>query len=422
MERTDVTFEDLGVIEPIRRRLSSRGVNRPFEIQALVLPDALAGRDILGKAKTGSGKTLAFGIPLVQRMQPGAKGTQGLVLVPTRELCSQVADEVRAISPKSARVLAAYGGVGLREHIEQAPHAHIIVATPGRLIDLLERRVADLSNAHILVIDEADRMADMGFLPQVTTILRHVPDDRQTMLFSATLDHQIFGLIAQTDEPARHEVADKQQTVDSVEHHLFEVHPMDKVEVLKAIVSSAPGLSLVFTRTKRGCDRLAGELKDGGVNATAIHGDLGQGAREQALKRFEGGKVDVLVATDVAARGLDIDDIARVINYDPPEDHKAYVHRVGRTARAGRSGVGITLATWEQRDEVELMARRLNLHPHIVEIFSSDERLGRLGTGEVVGAMPREDEDAEAVGVGAAAARKFGARRRGGGGGRRRRR
>jgi superfamily II DNA/RNA helicase len=404
---TDLTFASLGVIEPIDQRLRARGITTPFAIQTLALADAIAGRDILGKAKTGSGKTLAFAIPLVQRMRPGTKGTQALVLVPTRELCSQVADEIRAISSSKARILAAYGGAGLGRHIEQAPSAHIIVATPGRLIDLLQRKAADLGRVHILVIDEADRMADMGFLPQVAKILPHIPRERQTMLFSATLDGEIMGLIAQTRDPIRHEVAESMPTVESVEHHLFEVHHMDKLDVLVALLRAPRRLTLVFTRTKRGCDKLAKQLRDAGVKASAIHGDMAQSAREKALESFESGRIDVLVATDVAARGLDIEGISQVVNFDPPEDHKAYIHRVGRTARAGASGVGITLATFQQREDVERMARRLKLHPHIVEVFSSDPRLGRVGTGEVEGARHVPDEDlAEAVGAGAGARSK----------------
>jgi superfamily II DNA/RNA helicase len=422
VERRDVTFADLGVADPIVRRLESRGITEPFEIQSLVMRDALEGRDILGKAKTGSGKTLAFGVPMVQRMKPGAHGTQALVLVPTRELCSQVAEEISKISGKNARILAAYGGAGLHRHIEEAPKAHIIVATPGRLIDLIERGAAKLGGVHILVIDEADRMADMGFLPQVASILRHVPRDRQTMLFSATLDHQIVGLISQTRDPVRHEVDEKAPTVEGVEHHLFEVHQMDKDDVLIALLKGPRGRTLVFNRTKRGCDKLAERLNKAGVKAGAIHGDLAQSQREKALERFENGEVNVLCATDVAARGLDIENITHVVNYDPPEDHKAYLHRVGRTARAGRSGVGITLATWEQRVEVERMARALRLNPHIVEVYSSDPRLQQVGTGTFRGV-----ETVEAVPEGPAAtttgayARLSRTRRGGGGGGRRRR-
>jgi superfamily II DNA/RNA helicase len=406
----------LGVDDSIVQRLKQRDIHEPFPIQAEVIPDALDGRDILGKAKTGSGKTLAFGIPIVQRMRRDVEGTQALVLVPTRELASQVTEDLVSIAPRKTKILATYGGAGLGRHIQEAPSAQIIVATPGRLIDLLDRKAADLSKLHILVFDEADRMADMGFLPQVTNILRHVPRQRQTMLFSATLDHQIMGLISQTHDPLRFEIADRMQTVEGLEHHLFEVHQMDKTDVLVALLKGPHGLTLVFTRTKHTCGRLARALTDAGVKAEAIHGDRTQSERERSLRRFESGEVDVLVATDVAARGLDIDNVTLVVNYDPPEDHKAYVHRVGRTARAGKTGVAVTLATWEQRTDVERMAKRLRLTPHIVEVFSSDPMLQKVGTEEVIGNPPAPEEEDKPPTAGA-----YAALRRSRGRGRRRR-
>ncbi len=414
MTETSPTFSALGVDDEIVQRLKQRGIEIPFPIQAEAIPDALAGRDILGKAKTGSGKTLAFTIPMVQRFRTDVQGTQALVLVPTRELCAQVLEDVRSISPRKIRVLAVYGGTGLKSNIEQAPRAQLIVATPGRLIDLIERKAADLSKVHMLVFDEADRMADMGFLPQVSTILRHVPRERQTMLFSATLDHQIMGLISQTQDPLRFEITDRQPTVEGLEHHLFEVHQMDRTDVLVSLLRGPHGLTLVFTRTKRGCARLAQALNDAGVKAEAIHGDRTQSDRERSLKRFETGDVDVLVATDVAARGLDIEGVTLVVNYDPPEDHKAYVHRVGRTARAGKTGVAVTFATWEQRTDVERMAKRLNLSPHIVEVFSTDPILQKVGTDEVEGMPPAPDEPDRPASAGAYAAlrRSRGPRRR----------
>jgi superfamily II DNA/RNA helicase len=419
MATHELTFADLGVDKRIVDRLAARDILLPFEIQQIVIPDALEGRDILGKAKTGSGKTLAFGIPLVQGLRSGTKGTQGLVLVPTRELASQVTEDLQSIAPKGTKVLATYGGAGLKQHIQQAPTAKVIVATPGRLIDLLERKAAKLDNVHMLVIDEADRMADMGFMPQVAHILRHVPTERQTMLFSATLDQQIMGLISQTQNAARHEVVDRMQTVEGLEHHLLEVHQMDKTDIVIALLKGPHGLTLVFTATKFGCQRLAEALRKAGVKAEAIHGDRSQAERERSLKRFETREVDVLVATDVAARGLDIEGITLVVNYDPPNDHKAYVHRVGRTARAGREGVAVTLATWEQRSDVERMARILKLTPHIVEVFSSDPRLQQVGTADFAGAPPAPETDAGPATAGAYARL---ARRRGGGGGGRRRR
>jgi superfamily II DNA/RNA helicase len=417
MTTDTLTFADLGVDKRIIERLDARDITSPFEIQQLVIPDALSGRDVLGKAKTGSGKTLAFAIPIVQCLNTTTKGTQALVLVPTRELCAQVVEDIESIAAPKTRILAAYGGTGMRRNIEQAPRAQIIVATPGRLIDLIDRKLANLSEVHILVIDEADRMADMGFMPQVSQILRNVPRERQTMLFSATLDQQIMGLISQTQDPTRHEIVDRVPTVESLEHHLFEVHQMDKTEVLVALLKGPHGLTLVFTKTKFGCSRLAAALRDAGVKAEAIHGDRTQAERERSLQRFETGDVDVLVATDVAARGLDIDGVTLVVNYDPPSDHKGYVHRVGRTARAGRTGVAVTFATWEQRSEVERMARMLKLTPHVVEVLSSDPRLQQVGTTEFAGAPPAPESDDRPATAGAYA--KL-ARRRGGGGRRRR--
>lgn len=411
------SFASLGVAQPIVERLVERGITAPFPIQAEAIPDALDGRDILGKAKTGSGKTLAFAIPLVQRMRPDIQGTQALVLVPTRELCSQVEEDVQSISPVKIKVLAVYGGAGMQRHLKEARAAQIIVATPGRLIDLLERKAADLSKVHMLVFDEADRMADMGFLPQVTTILRHLPRERQTMLFSATLDHEIIGLISQTHDPLRFEIADRMQTVEGLEHHFFELHHLDKTDVLTALLKGPHGLTLVFTRTKRDCARLAELLQQAGVKAEAIHGDRTQQERERSLQKFESGEVDVLVATDVAARGLDIDGVTLVVNYDPPSDHKAYVHRVGRTARAGKTGVAVTFATWQQRSEIEHMARLLKLTPHIVEMFSNDPRLAKVGTDEVEGAQPAPEGDDRPATAGLYARL---AKRRGGGGRRRR--
>jgi superfamily II DNA/RNA helicase len=417
MSDNNHSFKELGASDEVSQRLRARGIETPFEIQALVIPDAIQGRDILGKAKTGSGKTLAFGIPIVQRLRTGVKGTQALVLVPTRELCVQVAEDIRSISPNQIKVLAVYGGTGMSQQMKEARGADVISATPGRLIDLLERKAADLSKLHILVIDEADRMADMGFLPQVAQILRQVPRERQTMLFSATLDQQIMGLISQTADAIRHEITDSTPTVEGLEHHLFEVHSMDKTDVLVSLLQGPHGLTLVFTQTKRECSRLTQRLTEAGVKAEAIHGDRTQSDRERSLKRFETGQIDVLVATDVAARGLDIDNVTLVVNYDPPNDHKAYVHRVGRTARAGRTGVAVTFATWQQRSEVERMARMLRLTPHIVEMFSSDPRLQQVGTEEMTGAPPAAEEPDKPPAAGAYARLS---RRRGGGGRRRR--
>jgi superfamily II DNA/RNA helicase len=389
------TFAALGAPTGVVDRLTARGIIEPFPIQAATVADALAGRDVCGKAPTGSGKTIAFGIPLVSRVGKAApRRPKGLVLVPTRELAVQVAKELEALGASRDRTVeAVYGGSDMDKQIRKFKQGvDVVVATPGRLIDLLDRGEVRLDGVEIIVLDEADRMADMGFLPQVAKILRTVPKERQTMLFSATLDHQIMGLISQTQDPLRFEIEETQPTVEGLEHHLFEVHRMDKTDVLVSLLAGPHGSTLVFTRTKRECDRLAGRLKQAGINAEAIHGDLSQSDREKALKKFDTGKIDVLVATDVAARGLDIEGITLVVNYDPPEDHKAYVHRVGRTARAGRTGTAVTLATWEQRSDVERMARMLKLTPHIVEIFSTDPRLQQVGTAEMEGNQPAPEQ------------------------------
>jgi len=357
------TFADLGVSAPVYEALARRDINLPFQIQGLVLRDAIAGRDVLAKSRTGSGKTLAFAIPIVERVKAGGARPKALILVPTRELCVQVTDEFRAIGrAKGLKVASVYGGTRLREQSAEAAKAHIIVATPGRLEDISERKLIRLDSIEILVLDEADRMLDMGFQPQVDRLVRRLPKQRQTMFFSATLDGRVgYMAKAYTNDPAKHEIVDKRQTVDEAEHRFIPVDEHGKVDKLIEILKEERGLTLVFVRTKRGADRLTQRLKQRGVTALAMHGDLSQGQRKRALHRFDTGAVDVLVATDVAARGLDLDNITHVINYDPPQDHKDYVHRVGRTARAGRSGTGVTLVTSKQQADVSIVASELNL-------------------------------------------------------------
>jgi superfamily II DNA/RNA helicase len=361
---TQQSFADLGVSERISATLARRGITTPFPIQALAMADALAGRDVLARSRTGSGKTLAFGIPIAQQLEPSERKPSALVLVPTRELAAQVVDEIDDIARASKlRVAAAYGGVSIREQGRAVSKADILVATPGRLEDLATRRLVDLSGVKILILDEADRMLDMGFQPQVDKLVRRVPKDRQTMFFSATLDGAVGHLArAYTREPVRHEVESKTQTVEEAGHRFLPVETADKVDTLVELVRAEPGLALVFVRTKRGADRLVTKLRARGVDAVAMHGDLSQQQRERALARFEAGKVTTLVATDVAARGLDVENIAHVINYDPPNEDKDYVHRVGRTARAGRTGLGVTLVTPDQQSDVSRMAARLKLH------------------------------------------------------------
>jgi ATP-dependent RNA helicase RhlE len=357
------TFADLGVSAPVCEALARRNLHAPFEIQSMVMPDALAGKDVLAKSRTGSGKTLAFAIPIVERIKPGGAHPKVLVLVPTRELCVQVTEEFRAIGQARAlRVASVYGGTKLREQSEKAAKAHIVVATPGRLQDICERKLIRLDSIEVLVLDEADRMLDMGFQQQVDRIVRMLPSVRQTMFFSATLDGSVgYMAKAYTNNPVMHEIVDKRQTVDEADHRFIPVDEHGKVDKLIEILKEERGLTLVFVRTKRGADRLTQRLKQRGVTALAMHGDLSQGQRKRALSRFDAGAVDVLVATDVAARGLDLDDITHVINYDPPQDHKDYVHRVGRTARAGRSGTGVTLVTAKQQADMSIVASELNL-------------------------------------------------------------
>jgi superfamily II DNA/RNA helicase len=353
------SFTDLGVPVRITRALAERDIHIPFPIQEHVLRDALAGRDILAKAPTGSGKTLAFAIPIVERLEASDRGPFAVVLVPTRELASQVAGEIEALAPSGLSVATVYGGVPVHAQAKRARRAHVLVATPGRLNDLLERKAVALDGVRILVLDEADRMLDMGFKPQVDRILRHVPRERQTMFFSATLDSSVGELARMyTTDAVRCEAAplDTEENGE-VEHRFVAVKADDKVETLAELLRGERGLALVFVRTRRGADRLVKKLAFHQVDAVALHGDLSQGQRERALRRFESGQATTLVATDVAARGLDLVDITHVINFDPPAEHSGYLHRVGRTGRAGRGGVGVTFVLPEQQEEVSRVAR-----------------------------------------------------------------
>jgi ATP-dependent RNA helicase RhlE len=356
------SFRELGVSPPVVDALTARSIHEPVRIQALVLPDALAGLDVLAKSPTGSGKTLAFALPIVERTTAADARPSALILVPTRELAAQVSAELESLVPaKGLKVAAVYGGVPLNAQAKRAKSAHILVATPGRLQDLAERRLVDLSHVRVLVLDEADRMLDMGFQPQVDRIVRKLPRNRQTMFFSATLDGPVGELARNyTNSPSRFEAAlAEEQEPGEIEHEFVPVTADNKVETLVKQINSSDGLTLVFVRTKRGADKLVQKLTRQNVSAVAMHGDMSQGARERALARFESGKVKTLVATDVAARGLDLDDITHVINFDPPGEDKDYVHRTGRTGRAGRSGKAITFVLPEQQAETSHVARRL---------------------------------------------------------------
>jgi superfamily II DNA/RNA helicase len=385
---TTRTFDALGVEPDLVDALHSLQIHEPFPIQALTIPDALAGRDVCGKAKTGSGKTLAFGLPLVQRaVRPTGRHPRALVLVPTRELATQVHGVLAPLAAaRDVRVAVVYGGTDLPKQAAVLNRGtDIVVATPGRMIDLLERNLVDLAALTTVVIDEADRMADMGFLPQVEWILRRAGAGHQTLLFSATLDGAVHTLVTRYQrDPVQHEVVSERVTVEEMVHRFIKVHEMDKVKVAAAIARSAQR-TLVFLRTKRGVDRLVRQLTAEGVDAGAIHGDLRQKVREESLAAFSAGKLPVLVATDVAARGIHVDDIDVVIHYDPPEDQKAYLHRSGRTARAGESGVVVTLVLWDQELEVRRLQTRIGVRLPIVDMFSNDPRLADLAGWDPLG-------------------------------------
>ena len=356
------SFRALGVSDEVARVLEQRGIINPFPIQELVLPDALAGLDVFAKAPTGSGKTFAFGLPIVERATVEDGAPSVLVLVPTRELASQVAGELALLAKsKHLRVAAVYGGASMSGQAKAARGAHVLIATPGRLQDFVERRVINLDRIRILVLDEADRMLDMGFKPQVDRLVRRMPLERQTMLFSATLDGAVGELArAYTTGASRFEAHPPEDVEQGEVAHTFVAVTADgKLDRLIAELEKERGLALVFVRTKRGADRLARKLHLRDVPTVALHGDLSQGQRERALGRFRSGAVRTLVATDVAARGLDLTDITHVINFDPPEDDKGYVHRVGRTGRAGRGGTGITFVLPEQQADVGRVAARL---------------------------------------------------------------
>ena len=376
-----VGFSELGIEKDLVEELNNQGITEPFEIQKITIPDILEGRDVCGKAKTGSGKTIAFGLPLVQLLPVSKPGKPtGLALVPTRELAIQVCKELEPLALKrDLMVRAIYGGSPIEKQIEALKKGvDFVVATPGRLIDLLERGDISVRSVEKIVIDEADRMADMGFMPQVEWILRQVEADHQTLLFSATLDGMVSGLISRyQDDPAMHEVDSREVTVSEMQHRFIAVHEMDQVKVAAAIINSS-NKTIVFTKTRWGADKLASKLLKENVDAAAIHGDLRQSQREKALKDFTKGKIRSLVATDVAARGIHVDDVEAVIHYDPASDAKTYLHRSGRTARAGGSGVVVSLICWDEELEIRKLMRRLGLKQPIVEMFSNDERLKNL--------------------------------------------
>jgi ATP-dependent RNA helicase RhlE len=358
------SFADLGVSRAVVSSLSAQGIATPFAIQRDVISDVLDGRDVLAKSPTGSGKTLAFGIPLADRIKADGRRPSALVLAPTRELATQIVADIRGIAHSRAlRVTAVYGGVGLVKQAQDAARSHILVATPGRLEDLLARGVFSLDAIRVLVLDEADRMLDMGFRPAVDRIVAQCPPERQTLFFSATLDGEAGRVARQYTHDAvvyEHGPAARRASID-VEHRFVEVANEDRVGALVRELSRERELALVFVRTKHGADRLVKRLRGRGVEALAMHGNKSQRQREQALARFEAGVIDTLVATDVAARGIDVAGISHVINFDPPADSEAYVHRIGRTGRAGAKGIGVTLVAPAERRDVDKLAGQLGL-------------------------------------------------------------
>ncbi|MFP5364973.1 MAG: DEAD/DEAH box helicase [Thermoleophilia bacterium] len=359
-------FADLGVSKVVVDVLTARGMAAPFAIQSLVVPDVLAGHDVLAKSPTGSGKTLAFGVPIVERLNATDRRPSALILAPTRELALQIVDDISDMAhARALSVAAIYGGAGIQRQIQQARRAHILVATPGRLEDLLQRRAVSLEHIRILVLDEADRMLDMGFRPAVDRIVALTPAKRQTLFFSATLEGAAGKIAAEYTRDARMHAYVPPVDPSRLEtvHRFVKVAHEAKVDALvRELRDEERGLTIVFVRTKRGADRLVKRLKDNYVTAVAMHGDKSQSQREKALARFERGEVDTLVATDVAARGIDVRDVTHVINYDMPEDRDGYVHRIGRTGRAGRAGIGVTFVLGDQAQDMSRIATDLGLH------------------------------------------------------------
>lgn len=392
MTQLNPSFANLGVRDEIVRALADNGIEHPFAIQELTLPLALAGDDLIGQARTGMGKTYAFGVPLLHRVssdenRPLTGAPRALVVVPTRELCLQVYDDLATASKylsgpdRKFSVTSIYGGRPYEPQIEALRKGvDVVVGTPGRLLDLAQQGHLQLGGLSVLVLDEADEMLDLGFLPDIERILRLTPDDRQAMLFSATMPDPIITL-ARTfmNQPThiRAEAPHSAATHDTTEQFAYRAHALDKVElVTRVLQADGRGATMIFTRTKRTAQKVSDELAERGFKVGAVHGDLGQGAREKALKSFRTGAIDVLVATDVAARGIDIDDITHVINYQIPEDEQAYVHRIGRTGRAGKTGIAITLVDWDELTRWEMIDKALGLGcPDPAETYSSSPHL-----------------------------------------------
>ena len=398
-------FDEFGIAEPICAALAAAGITKTFPIQALTLPVALDNHDVIGQARTGTGKTLAFGIPILQQLIGTPRGKpaspRALVVVPTRELAIQVADDLRtAAANTEINVVTLYGGRAYEPQIEALATVDVVVGTPGRLLDLARQGQLHLGRTDVLVLDEADRMLDLGFLPDVEAILRLTPAGRQTMLFSATMPAEIVTLARRHLNRPMHiraEHHDEPAHVPTTDQHVFRAHQMDKIEVLARVLQAdGRGLTIVFCRTRRACDNVTAQLTERGFAAAAVHGDLGQSQRERALRAFRSGKIDVLVATDVAARGLDVDDVTHVVNNECPEDEKAYLHRIGRTGRAGRTGVAVTFVDWKDMARWKMISDTLGLgQPEPLETYSTSEHLyTALGIpAGAKGSLPRARRD-----------------------------
>jgi superfamily II DNA/RNA helicase len=405
----NVTFEALGIDSDIVDALVNKGITHPFPIQESCIPVALTGQDIIGQAKTGTGKTFGFGLPIIQLLgKEPTKGAQALIVVPTRELCVQVAEDLTlATDNRDTMVAAIYGGKSYESQVEQIDAgAQILVGTPGRLIDLSRQKKLDLSKIKIMVLDEADEMLDLGFLPDIEKLFAYTPQSRQTMLFSATMPGVIVNMARKYQNKSVHirvnDPDDEGHTKADIKQFVYRAHNLDKDEVVGRILqASGRGKTVIFVKTKRAASKLSEELIDRGFNATPLHGDMSQEARERSMAAFRAGKKDVLVSTEVAARGIDVDDVTHVINYSVPEDEKAYLHRVGRTGRAGRTGVAVTFVDWEDLTRWTHINQALDFgQPDPLETYSSSAHLfadmdipagtkGRLKPPSPV--APRED-------------------------------
>ncbi|MCU1570840.1 MAG: helicase [Naasia sp.] len=416
-----MTFIELGVDSDIADALTSTGINEPFPIQTQTIPLGLAGQDIIGQAKTGTGKTLGFGIPIVQRLgfEP-APGVQVLVVVPTRELCVQVTEDLEVITKnRPTTVVSIYGGKAYEGQIEQLKAgAQIVVGTPGRLLDLAGQRLLSLANVREMVLDEADKMLDLGFLSDIEKLFAQTPATRHTMLFSATMPGPIVALARRfMNRPVHIRATDPDEglTQANIKHLVYRAHSLDKDEIIaRMLQSEGRGKTVIFTRTKRAAAKLVEELSDRGFNAAAVHGDLTQEQRERAMAAFKAGKRDVLIATDVAARGIDVDDVTHVINHTIPDDDKAYLHRVGRTGRAGKTGIAVTFVDWEDLHKWSLINRALEFgQPEPTETYSSSPHLyadlgipagtrGRLASARAAAQPPRAAAATGGTGAGSA--------------------